>query len=147
MSNTPPVPGTSATSPRSWGNVVSSSWAVQAARINHRHWVQYSISNRGCLVTPAIIRGRRTHRGRPVSTAFSRSGRVALGRDQGRELVEGQPVRRGRGEPGRIRDQDGLVAVVVPDHREVVVDRVVRVARRVVAGRGNDVGDDRVVVV
>src|SRR4051795_12605270 len=46
-SKTPPVPGTSATSPRSAGNVVSSSCAIQPARSSQRHCVQYSISTRG----------------------------------------------------------------------------------------------------
>jgi hypothetical protein len=38
--NTPPVPGRSAISSRSVVKVVSSSWAIQAARSSQRHWVQ-----------------------------------------------------------------------------------------------------------
>ena len=43
----PGIPGTSATSPSSAANVVSSSWAVQAARSSHLHLTQYVISTRG----------------------------------------------------------------------------------------------------
>src|SRR3954454_22589814 len=46
-SKTPPEPGTRATSPRSAGNVVSSSCAIQPARSSQRHCVQNSISTRG----------------------------------------------------------------------------------------------------
>src|SRR5581483_1018001 len=45
--NTPPLPGTRATSPRSDSKVPSSSWANQAARGSHRHLVQYSIATLG----------------------------------------------------------------------------------------------------
>ena len=53
-SKMPPVPGTSATSPSSAWKVVSSSCAVQPARISHRHCVQYSISTRGVRFTQPI---------------------------------------------------------------------------------------------
>jgi len=40
MRKIPPVPGSSATRPRSSANVLSNSWASHAARSSHWHWVQ-----------------------------------------------------------------------------------------------------------
>src|SRR5207249_6836 len=57
--NTPPVPGFSASSVSSASKVVSSSCASQAARGSQRHWVQYSISTR------PLIRGAPPHPVRP----------------------------------------------------------------------------------
>ena len=53
----PPVPGINATAPSSVSNVVNTSCAIQAARRSHRHWVQYSISNRGLMALLPIDPG------------------------------------------------------------------------------------------
>ena len=53
ISKTPPVPGIKVMPPSSASKVVSNSWAIQAARNSHRHWVQYSISIRGRAVIKA----------------------------------------------------------------------------------------------
>src|SRR5262249_29160025 len=65
-SKTPPLPGCSATSPRSAANVVNNSSAIHAARNSHRHCVQYSISTRGCFGIPVTLYVRMVALKRPL---------------------------------------------------------------------------------
>ncbi|CFN82334.1 Uncharacterised protein [Bordetella pertussis] len=69
MRNTPPVPGTRATSPRSAPKVESSSCAIQAARSSHWHCVQYWMAMRGGwsggVIMAAGLRNTRAHARRP----------------------------------------------------------------------------------